>query len=75
MVDLGERKRLRWPTPDEQRESARLFAERQPIIADAIGAIDGTHVMVRENQDGKHYFVNRIDGIICKGRGRDKKCR
>jgi DNA-directed RNA polymerase specialized sigma24 family protein len=59
LIKLGRKKRMKWPSPDEQRESARIFAEKQPILDSAFGAIDGTHVRVNENQDQKHYYVNR----------------
>ena len=52
-------KRVRWPSLDEQRKRAREFQAYQPLFDGAIGAVDGTHVKVNENQDTKQYFVNR----------------
>ena len=41
---------IRWPTHAEQAVSAAHFASKQPLFQDAFGAVDGSHVLVRENQ-------------------------
>ena len=56
---LGHTSKMCWPTYTEQIASAAYFAQKQPLIDKAFGAIDGTHVRVRENKDQKHYFMNR----------------
>ena len=51
--------KVRWPTLEAQKTNAREFNTYQPLFDGAIGAIDGTHVQVNENQDTKQYYINR----------------
>ena len=50
---------VKWPSLDEQVGVALEYNKYQPIFDGAIGAVDGTHVLVRKSGPTKVYYVNR----------------